>query len=71
MLLVSSQITPEKLLYGLEGKSMGLSYSWSYVRGLNPGCGTIVGGVFHPTRQVARFSLLNMPYNENCKFIYN
>jgi len=29
------------------------------VGGSNPGCGTIVG-VFHPTRQLVRFSLPNM-----------
>jgi len=26
------------------------------------GCGTIVGGVFHPARQLARFSPLNMQF---------
>ena len=34
-----------------------------YVRevgGSNPGCGTTVGGIFHPTRQMARFSPPNM-----------
>jgi len=34
------------------------------VGGLNPNHGTIVG-VFHPTRQLAKFSLLNMPYVVN------
>jgi len=31
------------------------------VTGSRLGCGTIVGGVFHPARQLARFSLLNIP----------
>jgi len=31
------------------------------VGGSNPGRGTIVGGVFHSTRQLARFSALNKP----------
>ena len=39
------------------------------VGGSNPGRGTIAGGVFHPTRQLARFSLPNMPYIINYKFV--
>jgi len=35
------------------------------VGGLNPGCCTTVGGVFHPVRQLARFPLSNMPSNVN------
>ena len=31
------------------------------VGGSNPGCGTIVGGIFHLIRQLTRFSPLNMP----------
>ena len=31
------------------------------VAGSPPGCGTIVGRVFRPARQLARFSFLNMP----------
>jgi len=32
------------------------------VTGSGLGCGTIVGGVFHPSRQLAKFSPLNMPF---------
>jgi len=39
------------------------------VRGSNPNCETIIGGVFHSTRQLARFSQLNMPYIVNSKFV--
>jgi len=57
-------------LYGLVGKSMGLSYLWScYAGSTNPGRGTIDGGVFHPTSQVLRFSPPNMPSIVNFKFI--
>jgi len=57
---------------GLVGKRVGLfthGYAVQKVRSSNPGHGSIVGGVFHLTRQLARFSLLNMPYIVNCKFI--
>jgi len=50
------------------GKSMGLS-AVQETGGLNPGSGNIVGGVYHPTRQLARFSPPNMPYIVNNKFI--
>jgi len=39
------------------------------VGGSNPISGTILGGVFHPTRQLARFSQPNMPSIVNSKFI--
>ena len=39
------------------------------VRGSNPGRDTIAGGVFHPTRQLAKFSPPNMPYIVNSEFI--
>jgi len=38
------------------------------VGGSNLGHGIIVGGVFHPIRQLAKFSPLNMSYIVNCKF---
>jgi len=38
------------------------------VGGSNPGRGTIVGGGFYLTRQLAIFSPPNMPYNVNSKF---
>jgi len=38
-------------------------------RVLEVGSGTIVGGAFHPTRQLVRFSPPNMPYLVNSKFI--
>jgi len=41
------------------------------VGGSNPSCGTIIGGVFHPRRQLARFSPPNMPYIGNSKLIYH
>ena len=41
------------------------------VGGSNPDRGTIVGGVFHRTRELARFSPRNMPYIVNSKFIYD
>jgi len=41
------------------------------VGGSNPDRGTTVGGVFHPTRSLARLSPPNMPYIVNSKFIYN
>ena len=50
-------------LYSLVGKSVGLSYSRSCCAEVgcsNPGRGTIVGGVFRPTRQLAMFSPPNM-----------
>jgi len=31
------------------------------IGGLNPGCGTIVGGFFYQTKQLVSFSLRNMP----------
>ena len=37
------------------------------IGGSNSGRGTIAGGVFHPTRQLARFSPLNMQYIVNSK----
>ena len=40
------------------------------VGGSNPSHGTIVG-VFHPTRQLVRFSSPNMPYIVNDKFLQN
>jgi len=43
----------------LVGKSVGLSYSWSCFAGDRE---TIVG-IFHPIRQLARFSQPNMSYN--------
>ena len=39
------------------------------VGGYNPGRDAIIGGNFHPTRQLARFSPPNMPYIVNSKFI--
>ena len=45
------------------------SHSVLEVEGLNLSCGTIVGGVFHPTRQLARFSPPNRPYIVNSKFV--
>ena len=39
------------------------------VGGSNPGCGTIVGGDFHPPSQLGRFSLPNMPTIVNSQFI--
>jgi len=55
---------------GLVGKSVALSYSWSCCTGdSNPGRGTVVGGVFHLTKQLARFSPPNMAYILNSKFI--
>jgi len=39
------------------------------VGGSNPGGGTTVGAVVHPTRQLARFSPPNMSYIVNSKFI--
>ena len=39
------------------------------VGGSNPGGGTRVGEVFHPTRQLARFSPSNMSSILNSKFI--
>ena len=52
------------LLEGLVDKSVGFAYLWSHcvgVRGSNPDHGIIIG-VFHSTKQLARFSHLNMPY---------
>ena len=39
------------------------------VGGSNPGRGTIVWEVLHPTRQLARFFQPNMPFIVNCKFV--
>ena len=39
------------------------------VAGSNPGRGTKVGGMFHPTSLLARFSPSNIPSIENSKFI--
>ena len=39
------------------------------VGGSNPGCGIIVGGVFHLTRQLVRFSPPNIPSIVHYKFI--
>jgi len=41
------------------------------VGGSDPGRDTIVQGVFHPTRQLERFSPPNMPYIVNSKFMQN
>ena len=40
-------------------------HSVQEVAGLRLGLGTIVGGVIHPARKLARFSPLNMPYIPN------
>ena len=40
----------------------GYGHSVREVAGSCLGRGTIAGGVFHPTRQLARFSPPNMPY---------
>ena len=39
------------------------------VGGPNPGRGTVVGGVYHPIRQLVRFTPPNMPSIVNSKFI--
>ena len=39
------------------------------VGGSNPDRGTIAGGVFHPTGQLARFSPPNMPSIANSKCV--
>ena len=36
-----------------------------------PDRGTIVGRVFNPTRQLVRFSHLNVPLFQNSEFIWN
>ena len=36
-----------------------------------PDRGTIVGRVFSPTRQLVRFSHLNVPFFQNSEFIWN
>ena len=36
-----------------------------------PDRGTIVGRVFSPTRQLVRFSHLNVPFSQNSEFIWN
>jgi len=41
------------------------------VGGSNSSRGATVGGVFHPTRQLARFSPQNMLSIVNSKFIYS
>ena len=41
------------------------------VAGSNPGRGTIVGGDFHPARQLARYFSPNMHSIVNSKLIYN
>jgi hypothetical protein len=46
----------------------GYGHAVREVGGSNPCCDTIVGGVFHPTRQLARFSAPNMPIILNSKF---
>jgi len=43
----------------------GYGHSVWEVAGSCLGHGTIVGGVFHPARQLARFSPPNMPYIQN------
>jgi len=51
----------------------GTTYAWLWScsdGGSNPSLITLVG-VFHPTKQLARFSPLNMPYIANSKFIEN
>jgi len=35
----------------------------------NPGRSTIVGGIFHPTKQLVRISPPNMPYIVNSEFV--
>jgi len=49
----------------------GYGHAVPEVGGLNPSHGTIFGGVFHPSRQLARFSQRNMPYIVKFKFIWN
>jgi len=39
------------------------------VGGSNPRRGTILGGAFHPTKQLAKFSPPNMPSIVNSNFI--
>ena len=41
------------------------------VGGSNPGGDTVVGGVFHPVRELVKFSPPNMSSIVNSKFIYN
>ena len=40
----------------------GYSHSVQEIQGSNPSSGTMVGGIFHPARQLARFSQPIMPY---------
>ena len=51
------------------GKNVELSYSRDTTHpntgGPNPGCSTIVGGIFHPTKQLAMFSPPNISYIVN------
>ena len=79
--LSASSITPNGLEKKLvimfnkcpHGQSVKLfiyGYSVRKVACSRLGRGTIVGGVFHPARQLTRFSPPNMPYL-NFKFIYN
>jgi len=53
------------------GKSVGHTHGHAVleVGGSNPGRGTKVAGVFHPNRQLARFSTPNTPYIVNYKFV--
>ena len=57
-------------LFGLMGTGVelfthGYDHAGREVGGSNPGRGTIVGGGFHPTKQLARFSPPNMSYIVN------
>jgi len=57
--------------YGLVGKSVDFlthGHAVREVQGSNAGP-TIVGGVFHPTTQLAIFSPPNTPYIVNSKFV--
>jgi len=46
----------------------GYGHAVQEIGGSNPSCDNIVG-VFHPTKQLARFSPPNMSYIENSKCI--
>ena len=48
--------------------SYGYGHSVPEVAGSRLGCGTLVGGVFHPARQLARFSPANMPHVLNMPY---
>ena len=40
----------------------GYGHAVLEIGGSNPGRGTLIGGLFHPTRQLAMFTLPNMSY---------